>query len=203
MTTRMFGFAMLAAAAAAAPASAQRSVPAIELTPSVGYMMFGAHVDGPLGTDLRNANAPFYAVQVTLNPSDWLGLYASGGYARSDLEIGLPVLGGVGLASSDVTTYDAGVELRAPLASGARAFVQAGVGAMRYEIDAGFLQPTATNTSLNIGAGLEYGLGRNFGVRLAAKDHIGAFDIEEASFVPVDGKSAHHIAVSVGLRVGF
>jgi hypothetical protein len=127
----------------------------------------------------------------------------SGGYARSNLEVGLPILGGVDIGDTDVTTYDAGIELRMPIATGSRVFAQAGIGAMRYDMDAGFVDPHATNTSYNIGAGIDLGLGRNVGLRLAAKDYIGAFDVREASFIPVDADPAHHVAVSVGFRVGF
>ena len=55
-------------------------------------------------------------------------------------------------------------------------FLQGGVGAMRYEVESGFLNTTATNVAYNVGGGVDVQLTPNLGLRLMAKDYIGKFD---------------------------
>jgi hypothetical protein len=187
-------------------AAQQASHRALELTPSAGYMFFGDYLQGPLGSSVRNANAPLYGAQLDLNLSRHIGLYGHVGYASSDLQIGLPILGGVSVASTDVILYDGGIELRAPMARrGAPIvpFVQAGAGAIRHEIENGILNVSATNTAFNGGIGVDVQFTPAIGLRLMAKDYIGKFDFGDVTGIDINARTAHNVGVSVGLKVGF
>ena len=192
---------------AAVPAQAQQpGHRSLELTPSAGYMFFGDYLEGPLGTSISNASGPLYGVQLDLNFSRNVGLYGHAGYASSDLQVGLPVLGGLSIASTDVYLYDGGLELRAPITSDGMPivpFVQAGVGAMRHEIDAGILQVRSTNTVFNGGVGMDVQFTPAIGLRLLAKDYIGRFDFEEVTGFDLEAQTAHNVGLSIGLKVGF
>jgi len=82
-------------------------------------------------------------------------------------------------------------------------FVQAGAGAMRYEISQSFLSTSATNFAGNVGIGADVAIGNNIGVRLMAKDYIGKFDFKDATFIDYEGKTANSVAFSAGLRMSF
>jgi hypothetical protein len=198
-TAALLGLAAAGTVAAQAPRT-------IELTPSAGYMFFGNYLEGPLGTSLTNANGPLYGVQLDLNLSRNVGLYGHVGYASSDLQVGLPILGGLDIASSDVFLYDGGLELRLPMAGGGTPivpFVQAGAGAIRHEISNGVLDIRATNAAYNAGLGLDVQFTPAIGLRLLAKDYFGRFDFAEATTFDLRGRTAHNVGVSAGLKVGF
>jgi hypothetical protein len=187
-------------------AAQDRGFRALEVTPSAGYMFFGDYLEGPFGTRLTNASGPLYGVQLDLNLSRNIGLYGHVGIASSDLEVGLPILGGLSVASSDVMLYDGGIELRAPMSGGGARivpFLQAGAGAIRHEIDNGIVNIDATNTAFNGGVGLDVRFTPAIGLRLLAKDYFGKFDFEEATTFDIEGKTAHNFGLSVGLKVGF
>jgi hypothetical protein len=207
MTRSVVGAVLLVALGSAGRAVAQEpGYRALELTPSAGYMFFGDYLEGPLGTSISNASGPLYGVQLDLNLSRNIGLYGHAGYASSDLQVGLPLLGGLSVASTDVYLYDAGIELRAPMTRGGMPivpFVQAGAGAMRHEIDGGILQLNATNTVLNGGLGLDVQFTPSVGLRVLAKDYVGKFDFEDVTGFDLEGRTAHNIGVSIGLKVGF
>lgn len=206
MTSRIAGTAIIACVLATTSAAGQSAPRTLELTPSAGYMFFGNYLEGPLGTNLSNANSPVYGVQLDLNFSRNVGLYGHVGYASSDLQIGLPILGGIGVASSDVILYDGGLELRLPMARAGTPmtpFIQAGAGAIRHEIESGIININATNTAYNAGLGLDVQFTPAIGLRLMAKDYWGRFDFEDATSFDLRGRTAHNVAVSAGLKVGF
>ena len=82
-------------------------------------------------------------------------------------------------------------------------FLQGGVGAMRYEVESGFLNTTATNVTYNVGGGVDVQLTPNLGLRLMAKDYIGKFDFKEATSFDLNGKTTNNVALTVGLNLGF
>jgi opacity protein-like surface antigen len=127
-------------------------------------------------------------------------------YASSDLEVGLPVVGGLSVGKSSALLYDAGLRLSVPLsaggASGISPFVQAGAGAMRQEIEVAPVSTRSTNFAYNVGAGVDVPLGPRLGLQLMAKDYIGKFDAREATAVNVDTKTTHNWALSAGVRLG-
>ncbi|HKO14873.1 MAG TPA: hypothetical protein VJU87_01485 [Gemmatimonadaceae bacterium] len=207
-----FAFAVLACLAGAGALPAQRpaaSAPAsaFELTPYAGYMIFGSYLEGPLGTSLTNAPGALYGAQVGMALTPAISLVGNVGYSSSDVQVGLPLVGGVSVGSSNLLLYDAGVQFALPFvtASGLalKPFVQAGIGAMRYQIDESILHTQATNVAANAGVGADVGLGRSVGIRVMAKDYVGKFDFKEATSLNVQGETAHNWGLTGGLRLSF
>jgi hypothetical protein len=191
----------------AAPLQAQsgRSV-SFGITPYAGYMKFGNLVNGPLGTSVRGAAGPVYGAEATVGITPGLALVGNLAYASSDLEAGVPVVGGLSFGKSSALLYDAALRLSVPLSAvaggGIRPFVQAGAGAMRQEIEVASVGAHSTNFAYNLGAGVEIPLGRRLGLQLMAKDYIGKFDVREATAVNVKPETAHNWTVSAGVRLG-
>jgi hypothetical protein len=168
-------------------------------------MRFGTLVDGPLGTSVRSPGSPVYGAEATLGITPGLALVGNVAYASSDLQVGVPVVGGLSLGQSSALLYDAALRLSVPLSSGApgiRPFLQAGAGAIRQEIDVAGVATHATNFAYNLGVGVEVPIGSRLGLQLMAKDYIGKFDAREATSVNVDAETAHNWALSAGVRLG-
>jgi opacity protein-like surface antigen len=196
----------LAMVASAIPLAAQQAKPKVfDISPYAGYMMFGNLFEGPIGTSVSAGSGPVYGAQATLAMSKNIALYGNVGYSSSDLKVGLPILGGIDIGSSKALMYDGGVELKMPMqtSSTVTPFVQGGIGAMRYEVDASILNAKATNVSYNVGGGVDVRLSPNFGVRLMAKDYIGKFDFKEATSFDLNGKTTNNVALTLGVNFGF
>lgn len=189
----------------AAPLSAQRATAsAVRITPYVGYMTFGNYVDGPLGTSIRNAGAPLYGAQLGFDLTPNVSLVGNVGYAASNLEVGVPFLGGLSFGSSNVLLYDAGVQLRLPsVGSGFEPFVEGGAGAMRTEVSAGPLKTHSTNFAFNYGGGVDLRLTRNIGLRGTVRDYVGKLDLKEATGFDISTRTTHNWAFGLGLTLGF
>ncbi len=188
----------------AAPLHAQGARPgSFGITPYAGYMKFGSLVNGPLGTSVRRASGPVYGAEATFAITRALAVVGNVGYANSDLEVGVPIVGGLSLGRSSALMYDAALRLRVPMGSaGVSPFVQAGAGAMRQEIEVGPVATKSTNVAYNVGAGVDVPLGPRLGLQLMAKDYIGKFDAREATAVNVDTRTTHDWSLSAGLRLG-
>jgi opacity protein-like surface antigen len=196
----------LAMVASAIPLAAQQAKPTVfDVSPYAGYMMFGNLFEGPIGTSVSAGSGPVYGAQATLSMSKNIALYGNVGYSSSDLKVGLPILGGIDIGSSKALMYDGGVELKMPMqtSSVVTPFVQGGIGAMRYEVDASILNAKATNVSYNVGGGVDVRLSPNFGIRLMAKDYIGKFDFKEATSFDLNGKTTNNVALTLGVNLGF
>jgi len=194
------------ALASAMPLAAQSAKPKVfDVTPYAGYMMFGKLFEGPIGTSISAGSGPVYGAQASLTMAKNVALYGNVGYSSSDLKVGLPILGGLNVGNSKALMYDGGVELKIPMqaASVVTPFVQGGVGAIRYEVDASFLNATATNVAYNFGGGVDVRLSPNFGMRLMAKDYLGKFDFKEATTFDLNGKTTNNVALSLGVNLGF
>ena len=142
----------------AAPLEAQSARPgSFGITPYAGYMKFGNLVDGPLGTRVRSAGSPVYGAEATLGITPGLALVGNVAYASSDLEVGVPVVGGLSLGKSSALLYDAALRLSVPVSAGWDPAVRA--GRRRCDATGGAMSPasgpTSTNFAYNLGAGVE------------------------------------------------
>jgi len=193
---------LLLAAAPKAPLAAQST--GLGITPYAGYMKFGNIASGPFGTSVRTAGAPMYGAEVQLGLVPGLALIGNVAYAKSDLEVGVPVVGGLSVGESSALMYDAGLRLRLPMSGlvGISPFVQAGAGAMRQSLSVAPVATHATNFAYNVGGGVDLGLAPRLGLQLMVKDYIGKFDAKEATSIDVDSRTTHNWAVSAGVRLG-
>jgi hypothetical protein len=183
----------------AAPLEAQSG--SFGITPYAGYMKFGNVADGPLGTTVGGAGGPVYGAEATVGLGPGLVLVGNVAYASSDLQVGVPVVGGLSLGKSSALLYDAGLRLTLPVST-LRPFVQAGAGAMRQEIDVAGIDTHGTNFAYNVGAGVEVPIAPRLGLQLMAKDYIGKFDAREATSVDLSTETSHNWTVSAGVRLG-
>jgi hypothetical protein len=167
--------------------------------------MFGNYLDGPLGTNLRSRPAPIGGAQLSVRVAPGIAVVGNVGYTRGDLEVGVPVLGGLRVGSSSSWLYDAGVELRLPSTSAAAfvPFLQAGGGAITTRLASGPVNTTVTNAAFNFGGGLDVSLGGAMGLRLQARDYVSRFSSQEVAGLRARGELSHNIAVSAGLRLAF
>jgi Outer membrane protein beta-barrel domain len=203
MSCRMLWAGAIAGLLIATPLQAQSGV---GITPYAGYMKFGNIVNGPLGSSLRNAGTIVYGAELGLGLSRNLALVGNLGYAKPNLEVGVPIVGGLSVGESSVLLYDAGLRLSFPLQSGGlplTPFVQAGAGGIRQDVKVNPVKTHSTDFAYNLGAGVDLAVGPRLGVQLMAKDYIGKFDAKEATAINLDTKTSHNWAVSAGLRLGF
>jgi hypothetical protein len=200
--------ALLAAPFAAAAAQAPNSGTVLHLSPYAGVMVFGSYLNGPLNTTLTNKPGMLYGTQVGLSLSPELSLVGNVGYTSSSIDVGLPIIGGISVGHSSTLIYDADLEYQlGAMRSGSTVlspFVQAGAGAMRYDIKAvDILTTTSTNLAGNVGLGADIAMGKGMAVRLLAKDYIGKFNFKDAIGVDVSGSTAHNFGLTAGMRFDF
>jgi hypothetical protein len=188
-------------------AQAPNSGTVLHLTPYAGYMMFGDYLKGPLGTSLTNAPGLLYGTQVNLSIAPNLSLVGNVGYTSTDIQIGVPIFGGISAGHSQTYLYDAGLEYDFGSSKSGSIpfvpFVQAGIGGMHYSIDEDFLSTTATNWAGNVGVGADLAVTRGVALRLMAKDYIGQFNFQDATGIGLTGQTAHNFALTAGLRFDF
>lgn len=204
---------LAAAALIAAPlsfvtAQAPNSGSVLHLSPYAGVMVFGNYLSGPLGTSLSNKPGLLYGTQVGLSLSPQLSLVGNIGYTSSDIDVGLPIVGGLSVGHSSTLIYDADLEYSlGAMKYGTNAFtpfVQAGVGAMRYDIQAASVLTTnATNFAGNVGVGADVSVSKGMALRLLAKDYIGKFNFQDATGLGINGETSHNFGLSAGLRFDF
>jgi hypothetical protein len=200
--------ALIAAPFAAAAAQAPNTGTVLHVSPYAGVMVFGSYLNGPLNTTLTNKPGMLYGTQVGLSLSPELSLVDNVGYTSSSLDVGLPIIGGISVGHSSTLIYDADLEYQlGAMRNGTTVlspFVQAGAGAMRYDIDAvEVLKTNATNFAANVGIGADVAMGKGMALRLLAKDYIGKFNFKDAVGVDVGGSTAHNFGHTAGLRFDF
>jgi hypothetical protein len=200
IAVRTLAAAAAAAAAFAAPAAAQRAH-RFEVAPAAGYLVPGDIARGPLGTALRAAAAPMFGGTAALQLAGPASLYAGAAYSDSDLEVGVPIVGGIALTRTRMLVLDGGLQLRGSGASGP--LVQLGIGSMRYRFATGLVDVTADNAVATAAIGYDLALAPGFGLRLMAKDWVGRFDSSDAIFIDAPGRTAHNLALTAGLRFAF
>lgn len=178
-----------------------------EATPYVGYMFFGDYLSGPLGTAVTNAPAPVVGAQLGMKLAPNLSLVGNIATASSDIQAGIPILGGVSIAQSRVQMFDAGLQLALPVSSMSGTaftpFIQAGAGAMRYDIAESFVTTSSTNFAANVGLGADVSVGSGVGIRVMAKDYIGQFDMQQATYLDIGTNTTNSYAFSAGVRFSF
>jgi hypothetical protein len=204
---------LIAAALIAGVSSAQLTAQAplsgsvLHVSPYAGTLISGNFLSGPLGTTLNNSPGLLYGTQVGLSLAPELSLIGNIGYSTSDMKVGIPFLGGVTVGHSALLLYDAGLEYNFARATERAVpfapFIQAGVGAMKYDVTASVIDTHATNFAGNVGVGADFSLSRGLAMRLLAKDYIGKFNFQDATGLGVTGNTAHNIALSAGLRFDF
>jgi hypothetical protein len=205
---RSFVALLFASPLAAIGAQAPGSGTVLHISPYAGVMVFGNYLNGPLNTTLTNKPGMLYGTQVGLSLSPQLSLVGNIGYTSSNIDVGLPIVGGYSVGSSSTLIYDADLEYNlGELRNGATAFtpfVQAGAGAMRYDIKAASILTTnATNFAGNVGLGADIAMGKGMAVRLLAKDYIGKFNFKDATGFGIDGSTSHNFGLTAGLRFDF
>lgn len=200
-----------AVAAASAPATslAQSRPPAsvIEVTPYAGYMRIANYADGPFGTDLSNRNGYLVGAQLAFRLTPNVAVIGNLARAGADLQVGVPILGGIGVGSSTLWLYDAGLQLGIPGADRGGVtmspFVQLGAGAIHHDIGSSLIRSKSTNLAYNAGVGADIMFGRSIGLRLLARDYIGRFDSKEAIGFDLGTDMRHNIALSAGVTLAF
>jgi hypothetical protein len=200
--------ALLAAPLSMLAAQAPNSGTVLHISPYAGVMVFGSYLNGPLNTTLTNKPGMLYGTQVGLSLSPELSLVGNIGYTSSSIDVGLPIIGGISVGHSSTLIYDADLEYAlGSMRTGTSSltpFVQAGVGAMRYDINAvDILNTNATNFAGNVGVGADIAMGKGMAVRLLAKDYIGKFNFKDAVGVDVSGSTSHNFGLTAGLRFDF
>ena len=189
----------------AAPAVAQ--TPTVRVTPFVGFLASGSSAQGPVGFGVGSAGAPHYGLQLGYNLTPNIALVGNVGYADTELEAGLPLIGGLSIADNKVLMYDGGLQLRFPVitraGTGLVPFIEGGVGAIRNEITVGPVHSNSTNVALIGGGGLDLQFTSALGLRLMVKDHVSRFDYGEAIGVPNEGRRAHNWVMGIGLNLGW
>ena len=206
MKNSVSSLALAALVVTAVPVAAQ-SGPSARITPYVGFLAAGSIAQGPFGFEVGNAGAPVYGLQLGINLTRNLALVGNVGYADSELEAGLPIIGGYSFADSKVLMYDGGLQLRFPAVTGSGTgivpFVEGGFGAIRNELTVGPVRTTSTNVAVIAGGGVDLQLTNALGLRVMAKDHMSRFDYGEAIGIPNEGRKAHNWVLGLGLNLGW
>ena len=184
-----------------------QSRPAARLTPYVGFISSGKFLNGPLGFGVGNAGAPLYGLQLGINVTPNVAVVGNLGYSDTELEAGLPIIGGYAFGDSKLLMYDGGLQLRFPVVTGSGTglvpYVEGGVGAIRNDITIGPVTTHSTNIAFTAGGGVDLQLTNALGVRLMAKDHMSKFDYGEAIGFAADGRRAHNWVFGLGLNLGW
>ena len=176
------------------------------IAPFAGYVNHGAWFDGPLSTTIRAASAPIVGAQVGVPLMKGVSLTGSVGYSSGDLEIGVPILGGVDVGTNQTWMYDVAVEvggLSRSQKSGIAPFLQGGIGGITNNASNTLLDVHSTNLAYIAGAGVDMRVTRSVALRLQARDYIGRFDSQEAVGFKVNGNLAHNWALSAGVKLAF
>jgi hypothetical protein len=202
---------LVVAVSSASRAQMRSSQPAtvFEATPYAGVMVFGDYLSGPLGTSVTNAPATIVGAQLGMKIAPNFSVIGNVATASSDIRAGLPIFGGVSIAQSSIQMFDAGLQFEVPMTSVSgfelSPILQAGAGAMRYGITKSFVSTNSTNFAANLAAGADIAVGRGVGVRFLAKDYIGKFDLQQATYslIPASTNTTQSFAFSAGLRFSF
>ena len=176
VSSTLQSIAILVVLTATAHAQSRRpleSATVFEATPYVGYMVFGDFVKGPLGSSIYSAPAPVLGAQLGMKLAPNISLVGNIATTSSDIKAGIPFLGGLSVAHSTMVLYDANLQLDIPVTSSMSGisfspFIQAGAGAIHYDISESLISTKANNFAGNVGLGADVTLTKDFGIRLMA-----------------------------------
>jgi Outer membrane protein beta-barrel domain len=176
------------------------------VTPTAGYLSYGAYFNGPGGLSFSNQNGAAYGGQVDVTVWRNLSLVGSVLHATSDWSFqGVPLIGSVNVGGANLWLYDAGLRLQFPLGATRTVapFVEAGAGAIRYAVDNVLLTGHATNFAVTGGVGILARLNDRLSLEAKVKDHAASFrSVDQASAFGVTGRWAHTVGFLVGVGVG-
>ncbi|HSL70303.1 MAG TPA: hypothetical protein VK864_08680 [Longimicrobiales bacterium] len=206
-------FSAVLVAAQSSEAQIPRSTPisvtrgSFAVAPYAGYLISESFIEGPLNTSLGTVNAPVYGVQASLPLAPSFSLVGTVGYASGDLEVGLPVLGGIAVGNSDTWVLDAAVELRPDgwEEQGKRFIpvVHLGGGALNRKLEVLGVSASTTDFMVSAGLGADFPLTSNMSIRIMAKDHYGKADFGSVGQFSAKTDDLHTVALSGGLRISF
>ncbi len=173
---------------------------------TAGYLTYGSYFTGPAGLRFSNDNGIGYGGEVDVKV--WRNLSVVGNvlHATSDWSFQeVPLIGTISIGGARLWFFDAGLRLHFPIGS-ARAimpFLEAGAGAIRYEVNNPLLVGSATNVAVIGGVGLLAKLGNRFAFQMRVKDHAASFrSVDEAAAFGVRGRWAHTVGFLVGVSLG-
>jgi hypothetical protein len=190
-------FAVLALTAFGTQARAQSA--RVEIVPTAGWLFPGDLARGPLGSALRAAHAPLLAGTAAVRIAGPVSLWGGVSFADSELELGLPLAGGVPLTDTRLIVLDAGIQLRGH--GPAAPVLQLGLGSMHYRFATGLVDVRADNVVVSVAAGMDLAIAPGLALRFLARDWVGRFDSSDAIIVDLPARSAHNLALSAGLRL--
>lgn len=190
------------------PAAAQqaRSIQALRIGPTAGYLTFGTYFTGPGGLEFSNDNAAAFGGELEFPVWRELSVVGNVLHATSDWSFQeVPLIGSLTLGGASLWFFDAGLRLHFPLGRSRTVmpFVEAGAGAIRYAVNNPLLEGQATNLAFMGGLGVATRIGERFGVEARVKDYIASFkSVDQAASLGVNGRRAHTVGFLVGVTVG-
>jgi hypothetical protein len=177
------------------------------VAPYGGYLVSQKFIEGPLNTSLGVQSSALYGVQASLPLAPSSSLVGTVGYSSGNLEVGIPILGGVDVGNSSTLLLDASVELRLDSwqEKGKRfvPFAQLGGGALRREVTVAGVSASTTDFMVSGGVGADFPINRNLAIRIMGKDHYGKADFGSVGGFSAKTEDLHTLALTGGLRISF
>jgi len=174
------------------------------VVPFAGYMFTQDFIKGPYGTNVGNVSSAVYGVQASLPLAPSASLIGTIGYSSGDLEVGVPIIGGIGVGESNTLIMDAAVELRADNWSGSFVpYAQLGGGALRRQFKVAGLSASTTDFQVSLGVGADFPISDNLALRVLAKDYYGKADFGRIGDLSASTKDIHTFAITGGLSIRF
>lgn len=196
----------ISAASAVAQSTAKSATSGAFIAPYAGYMSHTAWFDGPLSTNIRAASSPVAGATVGVPLMKGVSLTGSVAYSSGDLEIGVPIIGGIDVGTAKSWMYDVALEVGGTsrsTVSGIAPFLQGGIGGINNNVSNSLLDTHSTSLAYIAGVGVDMRLTRSAALRLQARDYMGRFDSQEAVGIKVNGNLAHNWALSAGVKLAF
>ena len=215
------GSALIALAAGTAPAQQSpgdpvtRGAGSFVLVPYAGYMIYGDLAEFDNGVEFSNEDGPLYGVQAGVSFSPNFALIGNFAYNKSKFTAEIPGVGtgnDVNLSGDiGIFLYDASLQFRLPFVANRQGstvapFAQVGAGAIRYSFDSDDIGDDSADSKVafNVGAGIDFQLTPNIGLRFMAKDYITSLSFEQLGDVGDDdgSKLSNNFALTAGLKIG-